>query len=84
MRSLAIASVSFAAGVFGAVYVLPEGLWLPLAGALALLCPLSLLARALPKGRKRAALICGGLAAGLAWTAVYTAVFYAPARELDG
>lgn len=83
MRCLAIVSFAFAAGVFGAVYLLPEGLWLPLAAALALLCPLSLLVRSLPKGRKRTALICGGLAAGLAWTAVYTSVFYAPVRELD-
>lgn len=83
MRCLAIVSFAFAAGVFGAVYLLPEGLWLPLAAALALLCPLSLLVRGLPKGRKRAALICGGLAVGLTWTAVYTSVFYAPARELD-
>ena len=84
MRYLAAASFSFAAGVFGAVYLLPEGLWLPLAALMALLCPLSLLLRFLPRGRKRAALICGGLAAGLAWTAAYTAVFYAPARVLDG
>ena len=83
MRYLTIVSFSFAAGVFGAVYLLPEGLWLPAAAGLALLCPLSLLVRALPRGRKWAALICGGLAAGLVWTAAYTAVLYAPARELD-
>ena len=34
MRYLAIVSFSFAAGVFGAVYGLPEGLWLPIAAAL--------------------------------------------------
>lgn len=84
MRYLAIVSFSFAAGVFGAVYGLPDGLWLPIAAALAVLCPLSLLMRALLKGRRRAAMICGGLAAGLAWMAVYTAVFYTPARALDG
>ena len=84
MRYLAIVSFSFAAGVFGAVYGLPEGLWLPIAAALAVLCPLSLLMRALLKGRRRAAMICGGLAAGLVWMAVYTAVFYTPARALDG
>ena len=56
MRYLAIVSFSFAAGVFGAVYGLPEGLWLPIAAALAVLCPLSLLMRALLKGRRRAAI----------------------------
>lgn len=84
MRYLAWASFSFAAGVFLAVYLLPEGLWLPAAGLGAVLCPLMLLARALPKGRKRAAILWGAAAAGLAWTAVYSALFYAPARELDG
>ena len=34
--------------------------------------------------RVRGALICGGLALGLLWTAAYGAVFYAPARALDG
>jgi len=84
MRYLAIVSFSFAAGVFGAVYLLPEKLWILLAAALAVLCPLALLLRFWPKGRKGAALICGGLAAGLLWTAAYTAVFYAPTRQLDG
>ena len=37
MRHLAIVSFSFAAGVFGAVYLLPEKLWILLAAALAVL-----------------------------------------------
>ena len=84
MRVLAIFAFSFAGAVLAANYWLPEDLLFPL-GLLFLL--LGGLAFALLKNRRRprkwAALVCGGLALGLFWTAAYTVLFFQPARALD-
>ena len=82
MRKLAIFSFSFSAAVLLCAYLLPQSLWLPGAcvggGALLPFCLLF-------KGRRRLALAiaCSGLALGFLWTAVYDALFFAPARALD-
>lgn len=84
MRVLATAAGSFSLAVFAANCIpLLEGALLPLSCVLAALCAAALLCL---RGwaRVRGALICGGLALGLLWTAAYGAVFYAPARALDG
>jgi len=84
MRVLAIFAFSFAGAVLAANYWLPEsvlillGLLMALPGGLA--CVLLKDRRRL---RKAAALVCGGLALGLLWTAAYTALFFQPARALD-
>ncbi|MBP3388841.1 MAG: ComEC/Rec2 family competence protein, partial [Clostridia bacterium] len=84
MRVLAIFAFSFAGAVLAANYWLPEsilillGLLMALSGGLA--CVILKDRRRL---RKAAALICGGLALGLLWTAAYTALFFQPARALD-
>ena len=85
MRTLAAFAFSFAAAVFLTIYAGLDPWLLPLGGALAGLA-LLLLLLPLPKGsvRKRVVLILSGLAAGFLWTAVYMAVFFQPARELDG
>jgi len=85
MRILAIFASAFSAAVFLANYVLPEVCWLPAGGGLALLgLALWLLLRSRTRPRKVCALLCAGAAVGLIWTAVYTAIFFQPARELDG
>ncbi len=82
MRKLCCFAVSFSAAVFACVYLLPERLWGP-AGAL---CALGALAGVPLKGdrRLRLVLIALGLAAGVAWTGLYGAVFHAGARSLAG
>lgn len=83
MRVLATAAGSFSLAVFAANCIpLLEGALLPLSCALAALCAVALLCLR-GRARVRGALICGGLALGLLWTAAYGAVFYAPARALD-
>ena len=85
MRILAIFASAFSAAVFLANYVLPESCWLPAGGGLALLgLALWLLLRSRTRPRKVCALLCAGAAVGLIWTAIYTAIFFQPARELDG
>ena len=84
MRILATFAFSFAAAVFGAVYGELDPLLLPLGGALALAAVLTgLLVREKGHARTRAVLILSGLAVGLLWTALYMAVFFQPARDLD-
>lgn len=85
MRKLAILACAFSAAVFGANFLLPEGAWAPAGGALALVFPLLLFLWSRRRERRRLALVlaCGGLSAGLLWTAAYTAVFFQPARDMD-
>ena len=84
MRILATFAASFSFAVFLAVSLLPERLLLPGASLCALLTwAVGYLLRNRPRSRRRAVLLCAGLAVGLCWTAVYTAVWFQPARELD-
>lgn len=85
MRTLATFAFSFAAAVFLAIYGGLDPWLLPLGGALAGLTLLpALLLRQKRRVRKRILLILSGLAVGFLWTALYMAVFFRPARELDG
>ena len=84
MRILATFAFSFAAAVFLTVYLGLDAFLLPLGGALVLAAIIAgLVVRR--KSRKRAytLLILSGLACGFLWTALYTAVFFQPARDLD-
>lgn len=83
MRRLAFASLSFCAAVFAAQYLLPRQLWLP-AGALLALAGFA--AGLGLRGQRRLVLLLvfGGLALGFGWSWGYDAVFYEPARALDG
>lgn len=85
MRILATFAFSFAAAVFLAIY---GGLdaWLTLLGGGLVVTTLllSLLLRKKSRARTRTLLILSGLAVGFLWTALYMAVFFQPARELDG
>ena len=84
MRILAAFAFSFAAAIFGAVYGKLDALLLPLGGALALAAVVIAAAvRRKSRGRARAVLILSGLAAGFLWTALYMAVFFQPAKDLD-
>ena len=82
MRKLVCFALPFSAAIFLAVYLLPQGALLP-AG---IGCAAAGAAGLAWKGgrRLRWILLCAGLAAGLAWSWVYGAVFLQPARELDG
>lgn len=85
MRILATFAFSFAAAVFLTVYGGLDAFLLPLGGGLVLAAIIAgLVVRR--KSRKRAytLLILSGLAAGFLWTALYTAVFFQPAKDLDG
>lgn len=85
MRKLAIFAFSFAAAVFLTVYGGLDALLLPLGGSLAVITLfLGLVLRKKSRARARTLLILSGLACGFLWTALYTAVFFQPARELDG
>ena len=85
MRILAAFAFSFAAAVFGTVYGGLDPLLLPLGGGLALAAVVTGLAvRRKSRTRTRALLILSGLACGFLWTALYMAVFFQPARDLDG
>ena len=84
MRVLAIFAFSFAGAVLAANYWLPESLLILLGLLMALLGALAwVLLKDRRRPRKAAALVCGGLALGLLWTAAYTALFFQPARTLD-
>jgi len=82
MRKLASFALPFSAAVFGAQYLLPRWLWLPVGVLCALFALLGLPFSG--NRRLRLMLIALGLAAGLLWCRGYDAVFYAPAEELDG
>lgn len=85
MRVLAAFAFSFAAAVFGTIYGGLDPLLLPLGGGLALAAVVTGLAvRRKNRTRTRALLILSGLACGFLWTALYMAVFFQPARDLDG
>lgn len=85
MRVLATFAFSFAAAVFLTIYGGLDALLLPLGGALVVITLLlGLLCRKKSRARTRALLILSGLAAGFLWTALYTAVFFQPAKDLDG
>lgn len=84
MRILATFSFSFAAAVFLTVYGGLDAFLLPLGGALVLAAAiLGSAVRQKGRARTRALLILSGLAAGFLWTALYTAVFFQPAKDLD-
>ena len=84
MRILAIFAFFFAAGVFGANYLIPEG-GLIFAGLLSGTGGAALWFWSHMGRRRRLfwTLASAGLAAGLLWTALYGAVVFQPARELD-
>ena len=85
MRILATFAFSFAAAVFTAVYGGLDRFLLPLGGALILAAlGAGLAVRRNSRRRTRVLLILSGLACGFLWTALYTAVFFQPARALDG
>ena len=82
MRKLAWFAGAFSAAVFLAVYLLPEGLLLPVGLACALAALLGLLLRG--DRRRRMMLACLGLAAGLVWTGTFGQLIHAPAQALAG
>ena len=86
MRVLAVFAGSFSAAVFGANYLLPAALWLPLGLGLAGGCALWCVVGVRRGGRLRlgAALVMAGAGLGLVWSAGYDRVFLEPARALDG
>lgn len=82
MRKLAAFAIPFAAAIFAAVYLVPQvGLLYAALG-----CGVLALIGLLFKGdnRLRAALIAFGLSFGFLWTWGHDAIFFAPARLLDG
>lgn len=85
MRILATFAFSFAAAVFLTIYGGLDPFLLPLGGALVVITLLlGLLCQKKSRARTRALLVLSGLAAGFLWTALYTAVFFQPAEDLDG
>lgn len=84
MRILAAFAFSFAAAIFLTIYGGLDALLLPLGGALVVITLLlGLLVRRKSRARTRTMLILSGLAAGFLWTALYMAVFFQPAQQLD-
>ena len=85
MRILAAFAFSFAAAIFLTIYGGLDPLLLPLGGGLALVAAVAGLAvKRKSQTRTRVLLILSGLACGFLWTALYMAVFFQPARDLDG
>ncbi len=85
MRILAAFAFSFAAAIFLTIYGGLDPLLLPLGGGLALAAAVAGLAvKRKSQTRTRVLLILSGLACGFLWTALYMAVFFQPARDLDG
>ena len=85
MRILATFSFSFAAAIFAAIYGRLDAVLLPLGGGLAALTLVTgLVLQRKSRRRTRALLVLSGLAWGFLWTALYMAVFFQPAKELDG
>ena len=85
MRKLAIISFAFSAAVFAANGPVPEEALIPAGLCLALLCAAVGQTRGLLSTRRRlaAVLSLAGLSAGLIWTALFTSLFFQPARALD-
>ena len=85
MRTLASFAFSFAAAVFLTIYGGLDPWLLTLGGTLIGLALLLVpVLRKKRRVRKRVLLILSGLAVGFLWTALYMAVFFRPAQELDG
>lgn len=85
MRVLATFALSFSAAVFVAVYLELDWLLAPAGAALvlaAILIPAAF--RRDKRLRLRVRLVLAGAAVGLLWTAAYSALFFQPARDLDG
>ena len=84
MRILATFVFSFAAAVFLTIYGGLDTLLLPIGGTLVVITLiLGLLVRKKSRARTRTLLILSGLAAGFLWTALYMAIFFQPAKDLD-
>ena len=84
MRILAAFAFSFAAAIFLTIYGGLDPLLLPLGGGLALAAAVAGLAvKRKSQTRTRVLLILSGLACGFLWTALYMAVFFQPAQQLD-
>lgn len=84
MRVLASFAFAFAAAIFFTIYGGLDAFLVSLGGALAGVAVLTgLLLRKKSRARARALLILAGLAAGFLWTALYTAIFFRPAQDLD-
>ncbi|WP_160663453.1 DNA internalization-related competence protein ComEC/Rec2 [Colidextribacter sp. OB.20] len=86
MRILAAFAFSFSAAIFLTIYGGLDLFLLPLGAILILAAAAGWIALRRREGhvRLRTALILSGLAAGFLWTALYMAVFFQPARDLDG
>ena len=84
MRILATFAFSFAAAVFLTIYGKLDAFLLPVGGVLLLgALAVKVVLRKKSRRRTRTLLILTGLAAGFLWTALYMAVFFQPARDLD-
>lgn len=85
MRILATFAFSFSVAVFLIIYGGLDPFLLPFGGALVVLTFIcGFVMRRKSRSRTRTLLILSGLAFGFLWTALYMAVFFQPARELDG
>lgn len=82
MRKLATAALSFSAAVFVTRYLIPAPLLVFCSACSAALSFTGLFFKA--NVRLRIFVICLGLTAGFIWSYAYTAVFFAPAAELNG
>lgn len=84
MRILATFAFSFTAAIFAGIYGKLDHFLLPLGGILIVITlSLGLTIRKKSRVRTRTLLILSGLAFGFVWTALYMAVFFQPARDLD-
>lgn len=82
MRKLAWAALPFAAAIFLAQYLLPAKGLPYISAALLLLLPFEALLRG--NKRKKAALLCLGMALGFGWFWAHDRLFIEPCRELEG
>lgn len=82
MRKLMIFALSFSAAVYLAVYLLPEGWYLPGAGICALLAAAGFFVK--KQMRRPVLLACLGLCLGFLWTFGFFALAAAPAEALAG
>ena len=82
MRKLATFAAAFALGIFGAQYVLPSSMQLPLSGIFAALWMLAWL---IPNEKRlRLLLVCAGLALALGYHQLYTRLVQEPMAALAG